>query len=61
MIFLDVKEPCDCPFHYQHTKRRAWCRANNYGIDGENIDCSGEIPKDCPLKDNQISIQLKDE
>ena len=61
MTFIDVKEPFDCPFHYQHTKKRAWCRANNYGIDAENVDCQKEIPKDCPLRENQIAIQLTSE
>jgi len=59
MIFLDVKRPVDCPFHYQSTKKQAWCRANNYGIETESIDCNDEIPKDCPLRENQIAIQLK--
>uniref|UniRef100_A0A6M3JTK6 Uncharacterized protein n=1 Tax=viral metagenome TaxID=1070528 RepID=A0A6M3JTK6_9ZZZZ len=61
MIFLDVKEPYDCPFHHQHSKRQAWCRINNYGIETENIDCFGEIPKDCPLRENQIALQLLEE
>jgi hypothetical protein len=63
MLFLDIEEPTDFPFHYQHSKKRAWCRANHYiiDIDTENIDCNKEIPKDCPLRENQIAIQLTSE
>ena len=61
MIYLEIEEPYSCPFHHQQTKKRAWCTAVNYGIEAENIDCSGNIPKECPLRENQIVIQLTTE